>query len=130
MKLTCVCILFTALLLTGCAQEQAAEPTEEEKTQDEITEQAMEEAPRGKEGEPGRQVQDMPEDGQLTPSEECQVDKAVQDVGEDGVAQLLQEWVLASLNSASPDDNLPEAIGSVGEARDLSSFLEEKGYVC
>ena len=92
----------------------------------------MDQAPRGRRGAPGDQLQDMSaaNGGDLTDEEKCQLNKAVADVGEHGAMRLLQDWVLSSMKADSPDASFGEAMEDISQAQSFSAFMEEQGYSC
>ena len=66
-KTLCCYVVLTAVLLAslGCGVEQADQAPK--KPEEQPVKEAIEEAPRGQPGEPGKQIQDAPKDSQLTP---------------------------------------------------------------
>ena len=57
---------------------------------------------------------------------DCQLDRAEAELGPVGTEQLMTEWHMQEVEPRVEDD-----LGTaVWEAKDLSTFLAERGYVC
>jgi hypothetical protein len=59
-------------------------------------------------------------------SADCQLDRAEADLGEVGVEQLVNEWYAQEMQPRLEED----FASALEEAKDLSTFLAERGYVC
>ena len=96
------------LLMVGCTAASQEEP--------EVADEAFpREVPRGYLGSSSEQVQDMPDGGELSPEEKCQIEESGAVFQVAGVLRSVKEWVLSATGADSADDYLSE---------------EEKGYTC
>lgn len=59
-------------------------------------------------------------------SADCQLDRAETDLGEVGAEQLVNEWYAQEMQPRLEED----FASALEEAKDLSTFLAERGYVC
>jgi hypothetical protein len=59
-------------------------------------------------------------------SADCQLGRAEADLGEVGAEQLVNEWYAQEMQPHLEED----FASALEEAKDLSTFLAERGYVC
>ena len=60
-------------------------------------------------------------------SADCQLEKAEADVGPAGAEELMSQWYRKEVEPRVAQKDFPSALA---EAKDLPTFLEERGYAC
>ncbi len=60
-------------------------------------------------------------------SADCQLDKAEADLGAAGAEELMSKWYRQEVEPRVEQKDFPSALA---EAKDLSTFLAERGYTC